>query len=521
MPSTTLTQNQWTQIYIGGSSTVDQQFQVTGGKALISLGTPSDATTAIDSAAFDDKLIYVPAATSVFARPNGVTGATITWGNFGSGQTAAGYELLTAGLPKALPTVGTTSTRLKLDKMRRAIAAAQVFNAEDAGIMSAPPAFTQGASADAALTKVYTTGSNLSRFTVRGGRLLVRTDLSRVYVATADVSGDTGNMSSSTGTTTPAVQPGDMALGPYYYSFMTDAPKLQVRLGAFTAGYPMRVLIDGQLASTTTWDFQSGGQYLTIDFSSLTPSRKARQIDLECQNVGPFFAILTDPLSRIWQPRPRQAVRVAWTGDSHLANNGGIVGRTYNGTTAVAARLLGIWDNRVVAVEGTGFIAKGGTGLRKTIFDQMDSWVYDGVYDMIVFGGGFNDTANASQVVAAAALACWQKARAAQPNALIVQLGVPGGRTGPSAGVIGTENGLLSAFAAWADPYSFAVPYSTDTEPAEFGTGQVGSTNGSGNSDLYVAASPEIHSSDAGHNYRGRRYANGIIQGIEALAAAA
>lgn len=102
MPSTTLTQNGWTQIYIGGSSTVDQQFQVTGGKALISLGTPSDATTAIDSAAFDDKLIYAPAATSVFARLNGTPTATVTWGDFGAGQSAAGFELLKTGLPSAL-----------------------------------------------------------------------------------------------------------------------------------------------------------------------------------------------------------------------------------------------------------------------------------------------------------------------------------------------------------------------------------------------------------------------------------
>lgn len=93
MPTSNLTLNQWTQIYIGGSSLVDQYVQVSAGKALISLGTPSDATTVIDSSSFDDKVIYVPAATSVYARPNGVPFTTVSWGNYGSGQSVAGYEL--------------------------------------------------------------------------------------------------------------------------------------------------------------------------------------------------------------------------------------------------------------------------------------------------------------------------------------------------------------------------------------------------------------------------------------------
>lgn len=96
MPNTTLTLNQWVQIYIGGSSLVDQMVQVTAGHALISLGTPSASTTAIDSSSFDDKVIYVPAATSVYARPNGNQPTTVSWGNFGAGQSAAGYELAAA-----------------------------------------------------------------------------------------------------------------------------------------------------------------------------------------------------------------------------------------------------------------------------------------------------------------------------------------------------------------------------------------------------------------------------------------
>lgn len=132
MPTSNLTLNQWTQIYIGGSSLVDQYVQVSAGKALISLGTPSDATTVIDSSSFDDKVIYVPAATSVYARPNGVPFTTVSWGNYGSGQSVAGYELAASYLAG----VGV------VPKASRIVASAQRSLGDISAVMASPPTIT-------------------------------------------------------------------------------------------------------------------------------------------------------------------------------------------------------------------------------------------------------------------------------------------------------------------------------------------------------------------------------------------
>ena len=92
MPVTNITTDVWAQVYIGGSSTFNQEVSITSGSALISLGSPDPAGTVIASSSFDDKVLYVPAGTSVYARLNGGSLATVSVGTYGGG-TAAGYEL--------------------------------------------------------------------------------------------------------------------------------------------------------------------------------------------------------------------------------------------------------------------------------------------------------------------------------------------------------------------------------------------------------------------------------------------
>lgn len=92
MPSFNLTQDVWTQIIIGGNSTIDQQVSVNSGRALISLGTPRPDTTVIDSGSFDDKVLYVPAGVSVYARGT-IPMTTVVTGNYGGGASVAGYQL--------------------------------------------------------------------------------------------------------------------------------------------------------------------------------------------------------------------------------------------------------------------------------------------------------------------------------------------------------------------------------------------------------------------------------------------
>lgn len=101
MASFSLTQDVWTQIIIGGSSTVDQYVQVVSGKALISIGSPTPDGTAIDSGSFDDNVLYVPAGVSVYARPTAGVPVAITTGNYGAGQSTAGYQLAASYMASA------------------------------------------------------------------------------------------------------------------------------------------------------------------------------------------------------------------------------------------------------------------------------------------------------------------------------------------------------------------------------------------------------------------------------------
>jgi lysophospholipase L1-like esterase len=397
-------------------------------------------------------------------------------------------------------------------RLRSSFQRAYNKNPEVSAVMAPPPTLTAGTTADGSLGKTYVAGTMQNQMTVTGGKFYYSTTNSRGCVVTQNRSGDGGN-AAIVASPSPAMVLGDHCIGPYYYKFMTDAPKLQPRFAPSTTGYPMRIIVDGLYVDLVGSDFITNN-YLTIDFGS----RKPRLIEFECQYPMTFFSIAVDSLSRIWKPVPVDTVRAVITGDSHTECDSGLTGTVWSGCSPVMARELGIWDMCVASVGGTGYLHMGTSGLRKTIRSQMDDWVQNGSYHMITFAGGYNDTGDVVSNVQAEALLCWQKARQYQPNAFIVVFGIWGSATGPSSGVTTLETALQATFTAWNDNFSVFIPVSTAAEAWEFGTGKIGTTNGSGNSDVYVS-SDGVHCGVVGHKQRGERLANAIREQVFAFAA--
>lgn len=395
-----------------------------------------------------------------------------------------------------------------ITRLQAAFARAQVANPEILGLYSPAPTVTSNNTADAGLTKNYAPNASFTtKVSVTGGRFYYGSN-SRGYVATQNVAADVGNVTGATNPT-PAIPTGEGAIGPYYYKFCTDAPKVQLQAAAFAASKNNRVIVDGQYVDLTGWDMVTNN-YLTLDFSTRSPGRT---IEFECQGNIAFFNVKVDTLSRVWKPTPKDVIRAAVTGDSHTEGSSGMTNTPGLGCAAIMSRLLGIWDMRITSTAGTGYVHMGTSTVRKAIPAQLLDWVSDGKYELIIFAAGYNDTGEVQATVLAAALASWRAARAAQPRAFIVVMGIFGGALGPNAGQTTLETALQATYNAWADPFSVFIPISNAPEAWEFGTGFTGATNGTGNSDIYVS-SDGVHCLALGHAYRGQRMAHAIRDAV-------
>jgi hypothetical protein len=396
-------------------------------------------------------------------------------------------------------------------RLRSSFLRAEQANPEILGELSPAPTIVSGTSNDATLTKVYQPGTSLARIDITGGKTYIDTGNNGLIVGTNNVAPTVGNVESRALATSPATPQGENSFGPWFVKFWSDAPKLQLQVTPdASSNGAIRLIVNGQQVLKAGFPI-STNVFQSFDFGS----RKPRYYEIEMQYATTVRAIRVDSLSRIWRGKNKGDIRAAITGDSHTEGASGQPTTIWSGCSAVMARLLGINDMRIRSVGGTGYLA---AGSRTIIRTQMDSWITDGVYDLVAFMGGYNDVALSGPSVVAEALACWQKARAAQPNALIVVGGIFGAATGPSAGTITLETSIKAQFDAWGDNFSVFIPISTADEPWEFGTGKTTATNGTGNSDLYVF-SDGIHYVAAGHEYRGYHMAYALRDAVLALVA--
>lgn len=443
---------------------------------------------------------------------------------------ADGVALGAAGLIAALPSaLGQRST---LDRIKRAMAAAAITNPDSAPLFDpAKVTVTIGTADDTTLTQFNSAQQMVQKglFAATGGQIYYNPANGRAAVFSQNRESEVGNFSSTgfpIATTVPAVQtfPGDAtktglnALGPIRLYANTEAPKINFRAAATAAGASLRLLIDDgagfRYVDKAGYDISGSNNYMSIDLAGV---RSRRGFIFETQNLSILFATRIDALSRWTDPTPLEPVSALFVGESHTQS--GTNGAGYwDGWVRITADKTGIWDAQVAGVASTGFIVRGSTGNFATIGEAALRWITRKQWSMIVIGGGYNDAGQSGAAITAAVLALARAARAANPNALIVILGVEGGATGPSAGIIAVEQAKKAAFDQFADGFSVFIPISAAAEPWEYGTGRVGATNGSGNSDIYFGpdTSPP-HKNLAGERYFAERMNVALRQAVVSL----
>lgn len=300
--------------------------------------------------------------------------------------------------------------------------------------------------------------------------------------------------------------------------FETDAPALEYRLisvGANVLGY--RVWIDDMpvsAAPVTGVGASGGAAYrLKIDFAGWSNPRRLRRVKIQAVNSR-VIGMSMDPTATLMEPGTPVLPRLAVLGDSHTEGTGGEW--AWSSWVHHAARRLRM-DAVDLGVGGTGYLNPGPTSpagkvkFRDRIADipLNANW--------IIIQGGYNDiTGYTPAAVQAEALLLFQAVRARHPKARILALS-PFNSTGVTAADSRTAMRDAIRSAAIAAGVLFIDTMGWPTRPSMItGTGKVGLTNGTGNSDIYVS-NDGVHYSAAGYEFIGSFIASQIQRSFTAF----
>jgi len=306
--------------------------------------------------------------------------------------------------------------------------------------------------------------------------------------------------------------------------FVTDATLIAMDIygaaafpnGLF-AGQGIYIEVDGRRVCDglfyPTVQLTQNNAYQILDFRTAGP-RKNRTIRVAVNNIGTFSYIWVSPQDTVTASQNPNRYTLAVVGDSEIFGSNSSPILAGMDMVTQFAELVGNDNFANLGVGGTGFVYNG-AGL--TYIQRLADVVALNP-DVVWIQGAYNDsTANgvtASQLLPAA-LAYYQALRAALPNALIIQAGTGGGVT-PTV-LQAVDAVLAAAVAQFNDNFTFFVPASTATPPWFSGTGYLGGTNGSGNSDIYVGPSDTTHPSQLGVAYMASKMAQGFQNLIQSL----
>lgn len=312
------------------------------------------------------------------------------------------------------------------------------------------------------------------------------------------------------------------------------------------------VTVSGVVAGTTG--------LVRVDFGAGNLGPRVIELEVNDPRMGGAWIGPTDSLHKWDSPQPM----ILGFGDSHTATGAGI--NTGNTWLRWAARHLSM-DPVNMAVGGTGFLTAADANFRA----RLDSDIVSMAPDMVVFFGGYNDSAavgagtiTAAQV-GAEALYCYNYLKGALPNAVIIAAGpLQQGSTvaasmrsidtalrasAVSAGIpyisfIDSEN-VVPTYPAWAASTAYItgdvkvnggvawIATNSHTSAATFeadrvahwrsltfntGTGKSGTPTGDGNADVNVA-SDGIHSTQVGHYNLAYYLASQISRALRQVAA--
>jgi lysophospholipase L1-like esterase len=285
--------------------------------------------------------------------------------------------------------------------------------------------------------------------------------------------------------------------------FETDADKISIRL---LSGVGYRFVVNGQYATLDPFSFAGGGlNYVTLDFGSVD----SRLILVESYSAGGFIAVNVAPAYKVSAPNLSNK-RIIVVGDSFTEGIGVTV--PGDGYTAYMSAYLGVPDVWSSGSGGTGY-TNSGTG-QYNFAGRITDWTSHSP-DIVLFAGGINDVDGGGYQ--AAVLDIISDTATALPDAIILVLGAFSGSTGPNSTVLTKEGKIKSDTESLGNPLVKFIPVSTDVpDPWVNGTGYVGATTGTGNSDI-VTGSDGTHPSDYGHKYLGKRAADAIVKALRQM----
>lgn len=386
-----------------------------------------------------------------------------------------------------------------LVRVKAALASSAISNPVDAADLPSPPTFAESASHNAALSVQANTGPQASQFWNSLGRRYIRSSTLGLYIGTSNETLGLGNLNALSAGFVPAFTSGDSNYT-YQVGFTTSSQLVELNLRVSGAGAtPFRLIVNGQFVNRSA-GYSNALAFVTLDFGSSAN----RTIIIETQGGGGALINVAVSVGQTITAATVTDIRAIVYGDSLTegTSNGATVKYVWDTWFASSSKQLGLTNIWNAAVGGTGYWNQSGgrTGTRRSIVEAMPQSISASTFDVIKFAAGYNDQNQAPNATTAAlALQAWQLARAAQPGALIIVMGIPGEATGPSAALIATENAIAAQFTAWADPCSVFIPISTDSGGAWVtGTDYVGHiVTGLGNSGTWVS-SDGLHPTQVG-----------------------
>ncbi|MFG1259134.1 SGNH/GDSL hydrolase family protein [Xanthobacter flavus] len=292
---------------------------------------------------------------------------------------------------------------------------------------------------------------------------------------------------------------------------MTDSDQLEVKVRAIS-GQVLRfnARIDGEYYSDTDISLSGDNtdRHVLLNFGSAKPS--GRKVELFFNASAWLYGYNVTANRRVWHPTYAGEPLAMVFGDSYTDG----VGSTNIRRTMVNAcgSALGISNMIASGAGGTGYINNGSSAKFITRIADISRF---GALDLLVIAGGINDAGNSQASVTTAATDFLNAVIAAQPKAIIAVCGpFRAPSLNPSQGV---SDGIKAAFNAVKDSKRMFF-IDTFANNWQNGTGKIGATNGTGNSDFYIINSDGVHPSDDGHEYLGTNLAEAIKFGVAALA---
>lgn len=386
----------------------------------------------------------------------------------------------------------------QIQRVLSAYQSAAAGNIRTRGVMSSPPTVTaEGATAPAALTNGYTYAAKPAAFRVVGGVPIA--SASKYRIRSAIIAATGGNLAQ-----------GDGSTGSYgRWEFVADAAKVAVRVGP--QSLPYRFIVDGQYVdatgTTTLVSTGSTDEYISLDFGS----RATRTIAVETQAALGFVGAYVGATESVL-PSKAANCRGIWLGDSY--SYGSSATALGDGTAAQLGDYLGIEDMWASGSSGTGW----STANSSYRFDErVTADLIAHEPDIVFLQGSYNDRNGLTATIEANCLSALRTIRTALPYVPIIVFGAFAGATGPSAGVLAAEGAVQDAVTAFNDDLCAFIPVSSIASGALIsGTGKVGTTTGTGNSDIYTAADG-VHPPTAGCSYIARYLASQVPPALMAM----